>query len=109
LPSLDDAGAEADISGREVSGRGEFTMSEMDPTAAAHRRAVELEDWDRVRELEDELIEATDNTERPEDGPQPTQDPDGELDEVGPIEQPGDAGSTADGSRSTQNPGGELP
>jgi hypothetical protein len=51
-------------------------MSEVDPTAAAHRRAVEEEDWDRVHELELELIEPTDNTERPDDGDQPSQDPD---------------------------------
>jgi hypothetical protein len=59
-------------------------MSDIDPAVEAHRRAVEAEDWDRVRELEQELIEQTDNTERPEDGPQP------EPPESGPSETPGD-------------------
>jgi hypothetical protein len=84
-------------------------MSDIDPAAAAHRRAVETEDWDRVRELELELIEPTDNTERPEDGPQPTQDPDGEFDELGSIGSTDSTERLEDGPQPTQDPDGELP
>lgn len=51
-------------------------MGEVDP-AVRHREAVEAGDWERARELERELITPTDNTERPEDGPQPSQEPGG--------------------------------
>lgn len=49
-------------------------MGDVDP-AVMHREAVEAGDWERARELERDLIQPTDNTERPEDGPQPPQDP----------------------------------
>lgn len=49
-------------------------MGDVDP-AVLHREAVEAGDWERARELERDLIQPTDNTERPEDGPQPPQDP----------------------------------
>jgi hypothetical protein len=80
-------------------------MSDIDPKAAQHRRAVETEDWDRVRELELELIGPSDNTERPEDGPQPTQDPNGDLEDLDAGTAGPAPGSEDDAARTTSEEG----
>lgn len=49
-----------------------------DERLEAHERAVEAGDWERVRDLERDLVEPSDNTDRPEDGPQPDHHPVGE-------------------------------